>query len=49
MKLLSWQARSLMHRVKLRAANGWTISDLDEQRKVLVLELIRSEILSFVD
>ena len=40
--------RSLIHKVKLRAAHGWTQDDLDEQRKMIVLELLRGEILSFV-
>ena len=37
-----------MHNVKLRAADGWTQQDMDQQRDAVVLELLRGEILSFV-
>ena len=37
-----------MHRVKLRAAGGWSVADLDQHRCAIVLELLKSNIISFV-
>ena len=45
----AWQARSIMHRVKLRAAGDWSVADLDEQRDAIVWELLESQIVSFVE
>ena len=43
--------RSLIHRVKLRAAHGWTQADLDEQRnlrKMMVLELLTDRLMPVI-
>jgi hypothetical protein len=38
----------VMHGVMFCAPTGWTEADLDKQRKAVVLELLRGEIISFV-
>ena len=39
-------AGAVMHGVKLRTATGWTVADLDAQRRAVVLELLRARIIS---